>query len=586
MTIGHQEAASDTSTASPPRRPQVLRGGTIIDGSGSERFRGDVRLDGDRIAEVGPEGTVELGGADIVDLDGLFVAPGFIDPHTHLDAQVLWDRDVTPSSWHGVTSVVMGNCGFGIAPTRPSGRHLVCRTLENVEGMPIEALEAGIDWSFESFPEYLELLRRRPVRTNVGAFVGHTPLRLFTMGDEASSRPARDEEIAEMCRLAAGALAAGALGIASSRARGHVGAFGAPVPSRLADPAELHALARTLGAAGAGIFQIVAGPDFETPEDFSGLASSAGRPVSWIPLFADGTAMDRLQRQSELGGEVWPQIACRPIVTQVTMANPIMFNMLPSFERVLRAPISERSAVYRDSEWRTTARLEADGRWSERWQKLHVKESVRYPELIDGPSLSELGRQRGTPAFDVMLDLALDEDLRTRFELIASNDNDEELGKLLADKRSFLGLSDAGAHVRELCDACYPTYLLGTWVRDREVLSHEDAVWRLTGHPADVFRLQGKGSLRAGFDADVVVFDPDRVAASAPSRVYDLPGGADRIVVGSTGIEHVWVNGTRTRCDGRDVDLDGSYPGRLLRSGPPAGDSVMAAKQQLFESPG
>jgi N-acyl-D-aspartate/D-glutamate deacylase len=256
-------------------------------------------------------------------------------------------------------------------------------------------------------------------------------------------------------------------------------------------------------------------------------------------------------------------MACRPIVTQLTMANPTPFLAFPSFRRVLAVSLDERSAIYRDQSWRDSARPEAEARWGDRWSKLRVKESRRHPDLIDGPSLAELAAAREVPPFDLLLDLSLDEGLETRFELHASNDDEDEVADLLADPRTVLGLSDAGAHVRELCDACYPTYLLGVWVRDRGVLSWEQAVWRMTGHPARVFRIPGKGRVAPGFDADLVAFDPEAVGPTVPERVRDLPGDADRLVVRSRGVEHIWVNGQATRRDG--VDVAATYPGRVIR---------------------
>ena len=546
-------------------RPQVLRGATLYDGTVRPGRRADVRFEAGRITDVGQ---VDLDGADLVDLDGLFLTPGFIDPHTHFDAQVTWDPDLTPSTWHGVTTVVMGNCGFGVAPTRPEHRGLICRTLENVEGMSLDALEAGIDWSFESFPEYMALLERIPLRPNVAVLMGHTPIRLFVMGEDASRRAARPDEVQKMCDLLRAGLQAGALGFATSRARGHMGAYGQPVPSRLAALAEIEALVEVLGECDRGIFQAVCGPDLETPEVYSRLAERSGRPITWIPLFTNGRTGQVLDETDSLPGEVWPQMACRPIVTQVTMANPTPFLSFPSFSRVLAAELEDRMAIYKDYQWRDSARPEADARWGERWSKLRVKESRRHADLIDGPSLAELAAAKGLPPFDLLLDLSLEEGLQTRFELQASNDDMDELAALLADDRTVLGLSDAGAHARELCDACYPSYLLGEWVRERGAIGWEDAVWRLSGHPAQVFRIPAKGRVAPGFDADLVAFDPSSIGPTGPERVHDLPGGADRLVVRSRGVEHVWINGERTRRGG--VDVAASYPGRVIK--PRAGE--------------
>jgi len=291
-------------------------------------------------------------------------------------------------------------------------------------------------------------------------------------------------------------------------------------------------------------------------------------PVTWAALLTGvenaGFDIDgALRAASTPGVELWPQMACRPIVTQVTMRNPIMFYSLPSFAAVLALEGLDRMRVYRDMAWRNRARPEAEGRWSERWSKIHVKETTVHGALVDGPSMAELGAQRGVSAFDVMIDLALEDELATRFELRASNDDEAEIAELLQDPRTLLGLSDAGAHVRELCDACYSSHLLGHWVREKGALSLEQAVWRLTSHPAQVFRLVGKGALTPGMDADVVVFDPDRVGAAPPQRVHDLPGGADRITIDSIGIRDVFVNGVCCRREEKDLEI---RSGRLLRT--------------------
>ena len=300
----------------------VLRGALLVDGTGAPPRPADVVIDADRIAAVEAPGTVSGDGdGDVVDLDGLVLAPGFIDCHTHYDAQVLWDPDLTPSSWHGVTTVVMGNCGFGIAPTRPACRETIARTLENVEGMSVEALFAGIPWTFETFPEYLDAVERAGPKLNVAVMLGHTPLRLYVLGEEAAERDATSAEIEEMRRLVGEAIDAGAIGFASSRQPAHAGAWGKPVPSRLATVDELMRLAEPLAERGRGTFAITHGPDFG-PVELAELSVKTGRPVTWTALNASPGAFRLLDKAEARGGEVWPQVACRPIVFQVTLAEP------------------------------------------------------------------------------------------------------------------------------------------------------------------------------------------------------------------------------------------------------------------------
>jgi N-acyl-D-aspartate/D-glutamate deacylase len=494
----------------------------------------------------------------------LTLSPGFIDIHTHYDAQILWDGDVTPSSWHGVTSVVMGNCGFGVAPTRPEHRDIIVRTFENVEGMSMEALNQGIDWCFETFPEYLAAIDARRKRINAGAFVGHSTLRLFVVGPE--ERPATDDEVAAMRDILRAAMQQGAIGFSTSRQPNHQGAFGRPVPSRFAEVSEVYALTSVLGEVGKGVVEVSIGPGLFV-DQFSELAVQYGVPVTWTALVAradkPGAALRTVERGATLPGEVYPQIACRPIVMQMNLADPSPLGEVDEWKEVLAVPRDQRVDLYRDPAWRDRARPTTLATWSHRWSKIDVQETVTHQDLI-GIKLDRLAAERGTTAFDLMLDLALSDNLATRFRVVMDNDGDDEIGDLLADKRTLLGLSDAGAHASQLCDACYSTHLLGHWVRERKAIPLEEAVWRLTGQPHKAFRIAARGVVREGFFADLVAFDPDSVGTTPVQRVYDQPGGADRLLVNSTGVEHMWVNGVATRVAGEEVS--GVTPGRLLRS--------------------
>ena len=543
----------------------VLRNARVVDGTGAPARAADVGIDGGRIAAVGD---IAANGAQEVDLDGLVLAPGFVDIHTHYDAQVLWDRDLTPSCWHGVTTVVMGNCGFGIAPTRPEHRSTIARTLENVEGMSVEALEAGIPWSFESFPEYLDALEGEPTRLNVAAMIGHTPLRLYVLGDEATERPAKDEEVERMRDLVAEALAAGALGFATSKSPTHAGAEGKPVPSRLAELSELYRIADAVKEHARGVMQITPGEGLFVNE-FAELTKRTGVPVSWTALLTGigppGTAINLLDMTAEAGENVWPQIACRPLVMQITFEDPFAFSSIDAFKDVLEAPREARAAVYADPAWRARARTGAGGVFSTKWDKTTIAETERHQALM-GRSLTDIATERGVEPLDAAIDLALEEGLKTRFRVVLANDDEEEVGKLLQDERAVLGLSDAGAHASQLCDACFSTHLLSHWARDKGVLSLEQAVWRLTGQPAQIFGISDRGLVKEGMAADLVAFDPDTVGVDGDlERVWDLPAGADRLIAKSKGVEHVWVNGTQTRESGEDIP--DARPGKLLRGG-------------------
>ncbi|MFA1546271.1 amidohydrolase family protein [Actinomadura chokoriensis] len=541
----------------------LLRRASLIDGTGGPARPADVAVEGDRVSAVRAPGELAPGeGTEVVDLDGLVLAPGFIDVHTHYDAQILWDGDLTPSSWHGVTSVVMGNCGFGVAPTLPAHRETVVRTLENVEGMSMEALDAGIDWCFETFPEYLAAIDRRRKRLNVGAFIGHSPLRLYVVGGE--ERPATAAEIATMRRVVREAVEAGAIGFSTSRQPAHQGAYGRPVPSRFAETDEVQEIASVLGELGRGIVQVSIGPGMFIGQ-FSELAVRHGVPVTWTALVAradrPGAALRTVERAAALPGEVYPQIACRPIVMQIGMADPGPLAEIDAWKEVLARPRAERADLYRDPSWRGRAREATLETWSHRWPKTSVEETGAHRDAIGIP-LDRLARDRGTTPFDLMLDLALSDGMATRFRIVLDNDGDDEVGELLADDRTLLGLSDAGAHATQLCDACFSTHLLGHWVREREAITLERAVWRLTGHPHRAFRIAGRGLVKEGFHADLVAFDPRTVGTTPIERVADQPGGADRLIVRSTGVEHTWVNGVATRSGGRDIA--GVAPGALI----------------------
>jgi len=513
----------------------------------------------------------------VLEADGHVVAPGFVDCHTHYDAQVFWDRMLTISPWHGVTSAVVGNCGFGIAPTRPEHRDLVLRTLENVEGMSLAALRAGVgeaDWPFETFPEFLDAIDARGVAVNVAALVGHTPVRLWAMGEDATEREATDDEVAAMRRVVAEALEAGAIGFATSKAPTHVGYAGRPVPSRAAAHAELEALVGCLGDADHGVFQATVGRGLFL-DQLGELARLAGKPVTWTALlggmFGPEGHRGILEQCGKLqaeGAEVWPQVSCRPLMTEYQLKAPFPFQSLDLFEPVSAADAEGKKRLYGEPAFRAGFREQGDrGVLSGGWEHTVVSDVPGRPELAER-NLAELAAERGVHPADLVLDLSLATDLEARFRVAVANTDEAIVGELLSAPGAVLGLSDAGAHASQLCDACAPTHLLGHWVREVGVLSVEEGVRKLTSEPARLFGLHDRGRLAPGLAGDVTVFDPDTVGCSPLRRVYDLPAGADRLVSDAAGIRAVVVHGTVLREDGRDrVDPDGPLPGRVLRGG-------------------
>jgi N-acyl-D-amino-acid deacylase len=531
----------------------VIRGGTVVDGTGAPGVRADVAIAGGRVAEIG----TDLDGDRVLDAGDCIVAPGFIDIHTHYDAQVFWDPSLTPSCFHGVTTVVAGNCGFSVAPTRAEHRELITRTLENVEDMDVAALQAGIPWDFTTFPEYLGSVERRGVGLNYAAYIGHTAMRLFVMGEDAYERKATADEVTGLQRVLRDAMAAGAAGFATSFAFPHRGVDGKPVPSRFADRAEFTALLDVMREMRRGVVAIAPGEPC-LPADMYDLQPRAGVPFTWGALLTSPTGTHRhtleLNRQGwARGAEVWPQVTPRPLSFQFTLDSPYPLAVNEHFAALQNATTEERAGAYADPAWRAGVLRgwEEGVAFGIRWDTYTVGASISHPDLVDRP-LVEVARERGTSPFDTMLDLALDEPkLALRVRMIIANDDEAEVAKLLAEEHCTLGLSDAGAHAGQLCDACQATDLLGGWVRDRSVLSIERAVRNLSGQQADILGLVDRGYLRRGAWADVAVFDPATVAPGPIRRVRDLPGGGERLTADQpVGMRHVVVNGTPVQVDG------------------------------------
>ncbi len=558
----------------------VLRGGRVCDGTGAPARDADVAIDAGRVVLIG---RVEDAARRTVDVAGLIVAPGFVDVHTHYDAQVTWDRLCTPSCWHGITSVVVGNCGFALAPCRPADRERVCRMLEHVEGMPFESLRAGIAWAWESFPEYMQALRARPLGVNVGALLGHSALRSYVLGDEAYERAARPDEVAAMQALVRDGMAAGALGLATSRSPAHVGEAGRPVPSRQATRDELRALARAMAEAGRGVLEITpetfplaaeelaflqdVARETHRPVSFSAVLDVPERPEAWAPVYA------QLCAGLGTGAAVFPQVSCRPMRFDFDLETGCAsLDAMPCWRR-WRAAASHtaRRDLLAEPAFRAAVKAETVGRTSapasRRWPEV-VLEDSGHPEHAPfvGRSLTEIAAARGGDAIDALLDLSAAADLHARFSMVLVNYDEERVGALLRRPESLIALSDAGAHVSVLCDAGYATHLLGHWVRERGVFTWEEAVRRLTSMPAAIYGVPERGLLAPGQVADVTCFDPTRVAARPPEKVHDFPAGATRYVTRAEGIEHVFVRGREFLAHG---EWTGAHPGVVLEGAPP-----------------
>jgi len=553
-----------------------IAGGSIIDGTGKARFAGDVGISGGRVVALGhaPGDAVET-----IDATGRVVAPGFVDIHTHYDAQILWDPMLTISPWHGVTTVVMGNCGFGIAPTRKSDRDRIVRTLEKVEGMSVAALEAGLgaDWGFESFPQYLDAVERKRPAINVAALIGHTPVRLFAMGEAATERAATAEEVSLMRGIVRDGIEAGALGFATSKAVTHIGYGGKPVPSRAAEFDEVRALAGALREAGKGVIQATIGPGLQFDE-FAALARESGAHVSWTALLAGRRRQGvdhrlQLARSLELAQQnyaVFPQVTPRPLNFEFQLKEPFVFESMSLFRPISAADFAGKKRLYADAEFRKAFRDKMDRAPGEFVLGFRSTMISEFPpdRSLEERRIVDVAAERGVHPIDLMLDLGLATDLDARFRMAVANNNEDEVAELLLDPHMVVGLSDAGAHASQLCDACQATYLLGRWVREKQALSLEQAVRMLTSRPAEVFGIADRGRLAEGWPADVVVFDPATVGAGPLRRIWDFPGGANRLVSDASGIDAVIVNGAVLRQNGRDrVSPNGKLPGKLLRNG-------------------
>jgi N-acyl-D-amino-acid deacylase len=551
-------------------------GGTIVDGSGSAGYRGDVGILDGRIVALGDaQDTAER----IIDAEGAVVSPGFVDIHTHYDAQIIWDRMMSISPWHGVTTTVLGNCGFGVAPTRAAHRDMIIRTLEKVEGMSVPALKAGLgeDWPFETFGEYLDVIEARGSAINMAVLLGHTPLRTYVMGEAATERAASDDEIEKMRTIVKQGMKDGALGFATSRAGTHVGYEGRPVPSRACEIEEIFRLAKAVGESGGGLIAATAGKDLFIDE-YPDLARESGCTVTWTALLA-GLALGKGDHEEQLakseaivaeGHRVFPQVTPRPLNFEYQMAAPFLFEPFSVMKPAAAADAEGKKKIYADLEFREAFKARIDGARKEfkgAFDKTVISQHQKNGEL-DEQVLADVARERGMTPTDLLLDLALETNLETRFRMPVANHDEDEVEPLLKSGATVIGLSDAGAHASQLCDACQPTYFLGRWVREKQSFTVEEAVRMLTSRPAEVAGITDRGLLAVGRPADVAVFDPETVGAGGLERVYDFPGGADRLISKERGMRAVVVNGTVLRENGADaISPEGELPGGVLRNG-------------------
>jgi N-acyl-D-amino-acid deacylase len=553
----------------------LIRNGTVIDGTGAPGRRADVGISGAKILQI--EERIPDKAKRTIDASGLAIAPGFIDPHTHYDAQICWDGAATPSSWHGVTSVVMGNCGVGIAPCRPASREIAMRDLVNVEAIPFEVLDAGITWDWETFPQYLDAAARRKPSLNLAFLAPLTPLRHYVMHEDSLERSATEEETQKIKALLGEAMDAGAFGFSSTLLNQHLGYQGRPLACRNASREELKAYCNALRERGKGAIEIAMTKQLGVMDDpelelLDFMLEESRRPITFIAMFdrddiseAVRTSLARAAPMIARGAR--PQTSPLPLTREINMRNPFSFAAFPSWKRVFEDKSkAAQAAVYKDVAFRNQFREElkrpaAFGNWAR--ITIHEVKSSKLKSL-EGKTVAELAVERGVDGVDAFLDVTLEDDLENEFTMQSFNTRVDRMAEILNNPAMLLGLGDGGAHLDMLCDSGYPTYVLGTWVRERKVLSLEEAVRRMTSDPADFFGIKDRGRLKPGLAADVAIFDPATVASvGRPERLYDLPGKAKRMVMRSRGIEYTVVNGEVTWEKGA---LTGAAAGTVLRS--------------------
>lgn len=558
-----------------------IAGGTVVDGTGAPRQTADVGIRDGRIVAIGDDAVRGEGRADrTIDASGQIVAPGFVDIHTHFDAQVFWDTTLSPSPLHGVTTVIGGNCGFTIAPLEPQHGDYLMRMLARVEGMPLASLQEGVPWDWRSFGEYLDSIDGT-LMPNAGFLVGHSALRRVVMGERSVGSEATPEDMAAMKAMLADSIAAGGLGFSSSWAKTHNDADGEGVPSRHATPAELVELCSVLRSSPAVAIEFIPTVerfDADVYQLLTDMSVAADRPLNWNVIFANGRQRDVISQKLEAGdfaarqgGRVVALTAPMPAVSRLCFESGFLLDTLHGWTEPMALAPTEKMALLADPQHRTDlndlAQQPSAFRGLARWERLTVGE-VSKPELthFEGRTIGDIADEQGTTPWDALCDLVVADDLKTGLYPRAAGDDDDSWalrGELWNDDRCVIGASDAGAHLDFLATFNYSTYLLEA-ARDRGMLELEDAVHKLTDVPARLYGIAGRGRIANGWHADVVVFDPDAVGPKAIEVREDLPGGAWRLYGEADGISTVLINGEQAVDHG---EFTNARPGTLLRAG-------------------
>jgi N-acyl-D-amino-acid deacylase len=557
----------------------LIRNGTIVDGSGGARYPADLAIQDGKIAAIG---RINEKSRQTIDAEGHVVSPGFVDGHTHMDAQVFWDPLGACSCYHGVTSVVMGNCGFTLAPCKQEDADLVFRNLERAEDLSRDAMLAGIDWSWETFPQFLDAVDGLPKGINYAGYIGHSAVRTYAMGERAFTDQATEADVKMMCHVVKEAVQAGAMGFSTSRTVNHLTADDRPVASRVAHWDEVRAIVNAVGETGKGVFEIAGEAPGRDPERIrayhrrlrdlaveSGVTQTWGMfslrvaPELWRPYF------DLLDETAQAGGRMFAQVHSRALNTLLSFESHTPFDNWELWSDIRSLPLAQQQQKLRDPSLK--AKLVEIGSRKYTGPRI-VGAEPRPPEwdyvfpmadMREGaPSMATLAREKGVNPVELMIDMALERDFKMFFRQPIANENQDHVLEMMKHPRSVVTFSDSGAHVAQIMDSSLQTHLLSYWVREKQALSLEEAVRQITYNTATLWGLHDRGLLRTGMAADVVIFDPDTVGAGYPEIVADLPAGAKRLKQTANGMLSTIVNGEVLLSNNIH---SGALPGRLLR---------------------
>ena len=558
----------------------LVKNGTVVDGSGSPGYRADVGIIGGKIAAIG---RINEGAKQTIDAEGHIVSPGFVDGHTHMDAQIFWDPIGSCSCYHGVTSVVMGNCGFTLAPCKQEDADMVFRNLERAEDLSRDAMLEGIDWRWETFPEFLDVIDELPKGINYAGYIGHSALRTYVMGERAFSDAASEDDVRNMQQLVKQAVQAGAIGFSTSRTFNHLTADDRPVASRIAEWDEVRAIVNAMGETGKGLFEIAGeapGRDPERIAEYHGrlrdLAVESGVPQTW-GMFSVRAApdlwrpyFDLLDETAAAGGRMFAQVHSRALSSLLSFESNTPFDSWEYWSEFRQLPLTEQAAKMRNPEIKaklieiasreyTGPRIVGAEARPPEWNYIYPMDDMVY----DKPSMAELARAKGVHPVELMIDMALERDLKMFFRQPIANEDQAQVLDMMKHPRSVITFSDSGAHVSQIMDSSLQTHLLSYWVREKQAMTLEEAIKQITYNTATMWGLHDRGLLREGMAADLVVFDADTIGARMPDVVHDLPAGAKRLKQTADGILNTVVNGEILLTNN---EHSGAVPGQLLRS--------------------